>query len=654
MDQLSHRRAWPLRALAIFALISSPILVRAQISGFELNPVDNFCGRWYQQSIVKNDILYIDSGVQKWNGTDVSEPIYGINNYILTIPLDFTWDWKTNIIIDAIPKNETNPSTGTLPPSLTRGHMFHGPADDPAVYIYGGTTFMGNRSFAGHIRPDSSTYPLWAYTANSSDYPWSQYDVGLPWMPNHGAAAEAIDQNLGFYLNGQIDWGTSVQTVNFSNTSTYRPLEGMIVLDLQNHTSRNISTPGLGGDGPRVGGTMEYIADVGGSGILIALGGMVNNEYRTVSYSDANRGDLIEFSAVDVFDINSYLQNPTGNGTWYRQNTTGDIPPARIDFCTTSISAPDNSSHHIYLYGGIDRNLGSENDIRAGYDDVYVLSIPSFTWTPIFQNGASPRWGHNCHVAGKRQMVTVGGNITNTGVCDWELKGVAFLDMSTVTWGSVFLSNQTDYTVPTKVLPATGGTISGAATIKEPEEGWTDPGLKTVFDTPRKWGSESSPTATPAATGGKSNIGAIAGGVVGGVVGLAVLAGLLFFWKRRHDKEKGPHELSNEEVQPPELGLDNYKKRYEMQGVNENDPAELPGPEAQELNAPRIFVEADRTTATNRAELSATNIVPGGVHGVPIVRTPGDDLPTPPLSAPISPPIADVTNQPSDLRASNT
>jgi hypothetical protein len=42
------------------------------------------------QSVVKNDILYIDSGVQKWNGTDIAKPILGINSYMITIPLNFT------------------------------------------------------------------------------------------------------------------------------------------------------------------------------------------------------------------------------------------------------------------------------------------------------------------------------------------------------------------------------------------------------------------------------------------------------------------------------------------------------------------------------------------------------------------------------------
>ena len=310
-----------------------------------------------------------------------------------------------------------------------------------------------------------------------------------------------------------------------------------------------------------------------------------------------------------------------------------DIPPARIDFCTVAVSAPDNSSHHIYMYGG--HKLAENITATDGVDDVYVLTIPSFTWTTIYNDGASPRYGHQCHRAGKRQMITVGGNVTNTLLCDWEAKGVAFLDMSTITWGSVFLTNTSDYFVAQKLLPATGGTAQGNATIKEPGKGWTNPGLKTVFNTPRRYGAAgSSPSPSATSTPKKSHAGAIAGGVVGGVLGLALIAGFLFFLKRRRDKARKPHELSSEEIQRRELETEE-KKKFELQGINENNPAELPGPEAAELNAPREFVEADPGTASSpAAELSGTSVVPGGSPGIPQVRTPGDDLPTPPLYTP--------------------
>jgi hypothetical protein len=242
---------------------------------------------------VKNEILYIDSGVQLWNGTDVSSPIIGINSYIITIPLNSTWDWKSNITIDAQAKNITNPTTGTPPPSLIRGHMFHGPNDQPNVYVYGGTTFMGNQSFEAFKRPDSSAYPLWAYTYGTSN-PWVQYSRDTEWTPNHGAATEAIDQGLAFYLNGQVDWGTTSRTIDiFPHTEDiYVPLEGMVVLDLKTQEGKNISTAGLRGGVPRVGGTMEYFASIGRTGVLIALGGQIQPDLAS-PFANVSAGSLV-------------------------------------------------------------------------------------------------------------------------------------------------------------------------------------------------------------------------------------------------------------------------------------------------------------------------------------------------------------------------
>jgi hypothetical protein len=242
---------------------------------------------------VKNDILYIDSGVQKWNGTDISSPIIGINSYMITIPLNYTWDWKINITEQAQAKNATNPITGTLPPSQIRGHMFQGPADKPEVYVYGGTTFMGNQSFEAYAWPDSSAYPLWSYT-HGPNYPWGQFSGSSSWMPNHGAAAEAIDQGLAFYLNGQIDWGTSSRTLDTFPKSEdwYIPMKGMIVLDLNTQSTTNISTPNLRGALPRVGGSMEYIASVGAMGALVALGGQLQPNLTSI-YANTSEGMLV-------------------------------------------------------------------------------------------------------------------------------------------------------------------------------------------------------------------------------------------------------------------------------------------------------------------------------------------------------------------------
>ena len=104
------------------------------------------------------------------------------------------------------------------------------------------------------------------------------------------------------------------------------------------------------------------------------------------------------------------------------------------------------------------------------YDDIYVLSLPSFVWTKVY-SGKNPKFGHTCHSAGKRQMMTVGGSldasmyaVETTGqipnltsmTCD-KWGGVALFDLSNLTWGSFFNAYAPDYQVPKKVVDAIGG-----------------------------------------------------------------------------------------------------------------------------------------------------------------------------------------------------
>ena len=104
------------------------------------------------------------------------------------------------------------------------------------------------------------------------------------------------------------------------------------------------------------------------------------------------------------------------------------------------------------MYGG--RGAGDQY-----LDDMWVLSLPGFVWVNIYQ-GNSPRAGHTCHRVGPRTLITVGGTAnSNYGSppCDWETKGVGVLDMSEVTWGSVYNAEAANYLVPTRVIEAIGG-----------------------------------------------------------------------------------------------------------------------------------------------------------------------------------------------------
>lgn len=99
----------------------------------------------------------------------------------------------------------------------------------------------------------------------------------------------------------------------------------------------------------------------------------------------------------------------------YLQNVTGEIPPTgRASFCSILASASDGSSHNIYLYGGYD----GQDSINAPYDDVYILSLPSFVWIKA-HNGSSRhgRSGHQCFGVLPSQMLVVGGLYKDPSFC---------------------------------------------------------------------------------------------------------------------------------------------------------------------------------------------------------------------------------------------
>ena len=72
--------------------------------------------------------------------------------------------------------------------------------------------------------------------------------------------------------------------------------------------------------------------------------------------------------------------------TWVKQKATGDIPPSRRDGCSVLVPAPDLSSYQIYVFSGV-----SVGDVHIL--DMYVLSIPTFTWTKIDMKNYPNKYG---------------------------------------------------------------------------------------------------------------------------------------------------------------------------------------------------------------------------------------------------------------------
>jgi hypothetical protein len=141
--------------------------------------------------------------------------------------------------------------------------------------------------------------------------------------------------------------------------------------------------------------------------------------------------------------------------TRYVQQTSGDIPPQLTLFCSVVAAASDNSSYNIYIYGGYD---GTDSS-HANSDNVYVLSIPSFTWVKVYSGTSTHgRSGHKCVKVYPDQMFVLGGiHQGDAAICleggiiqVFNLNTLKFQDSySPTTWS--------EYNVPSLVTAQIGG-----------------------------------------------------------------------------------------------------------------------------------------------------------------------------------------------------
>lgn len=272
-----------------------------------------------------------------------------------------------------------------------------------------------------------------------------------------------------------------------------------------------------------------------------------------------------QMNVIDVFDI--------ANSTWYKQATTGDTPKIRVNPCAVAASAEDGSSTQVYLYGG-------QNLIPFGkqiqYDDMWILTIPSFTWIRVDMKGQSnppARAGHACNIWNS-QMVVTGGYVGEDLSCDSP--GIYVFDTSQLTWKTEYtalaggndlnqhpsqddspsgLSGSYGYRVPKAVQSVIGGDGQGRATITAPAVDPTGGPLATgepITYTVTGAGGATQ-TAAPGTDGyqaeGGRNVAAIVAGVIAGCLAiLATYLGFCAYVYRRQLKLYKAHVAASQRV----------------------------------------------------------------------------------------------------------
>jgi len=190
---------------------------------------------------------------------------------------------------------------------------------------------------------------------------------------------------------------------------------------------------------------------------------------------------------------------------------------------------------------------------QTQYDDMYILTIPSFTWIKVDQNDdnrPAPRAGHSCAMY-DGQIVVVGG-VGEDIKCD---PGMYVFDATSLKWKDKFTAGDHDsdhypdnfvlagshgYEVPDAVREVVGGDKDGSATVTTPAAG---PATGGPFLTgkPPVFTVTSAPTATVSSSSdnndeddGTVNGGLVAAGVIAGVFGaLACYLGFCAWLYRR-------------------------------------------------------------------------------------------------------------------------
>ncbi|KAF3940547.1 hypothetical protein ABW19_dt0207964 [Dactylella cylindrospora] len=395
------------------------------------------CLRWAHQAAVVGNTLYIYGGRSRGSSLQQDNTW---NNDLLKIDLSKDFD-IASAPLEGLPKPDG-------PPAVALGYLWNDFSD---LYLYG-----GQYSDTPPAEPDE--FQLWKYSI--SDGEWSVPDTtieggdGKIERSAEGAGVSVPNKRVGYYFGGHLDGYT---TKGWSQSIPRLYLTSMVEYDMDSGTWRNHTEEGASFP-ERADGVLTYIP-WGEEGILLALGGGNN-----ITFSQLN--------IIDVFDIK--------NNRWTKQATSGETPKIRVNACAVVFSAPDNSSHNVYMYGG--QNLQPAGE-QIQYDDLWILTIPAFTWIEVDTKGQSnppARAGHTCH-AYRGQILVVGGYVGQDLSCD---TGIYVFDASTLEWQTSFrggpgtgsdstnllpLDEDSLYGVPALVVSAVGGESTGGATVTAPE-----------------------------------------------------------------------------------------------------------------------------------------------------------------------------------------
>ena len=425
-----------------------------------------------------------------------------------------------------------NSTPGYVAPTLNDGSIF---ATSSSLYLFGG---------ALSTAPGAPTEPP---PNGISEYEmkealWGQATTGgdIVERTHYGMAVQSSTMSVGYYIGGAITPKSDPSFNALPNAMPYM-IQGLITMVEQTMLLDNSSTTAMNVDGTAAGGFVALIDSLGSRGVVITFGGFTNVPGEPMSLND---NDLVDPSLH--WDLGNVSVYDLGTQTWYQQVATGDVPPWRYNGCSVVASAPDQSSHSIYVFGGWGNSYGGSDG------DVYVLSIPSFRWIRVNQD-SNRRVRNHCGLIGNHTMLVVGGIQPNgedpqpndaTG-CDTSTMfahGLGMFSLNNHTWYTSYdpSAGSAVYVVHPSITNIIGGNENGSATLQNPADGFSQPSLGILLGAHQGSSNASSPPAStphhnsqPGSGQGRISKGIIAGIVLAGSSFVSVLAVVLFLLRRR-------------------------------------------------------------------------------------------------------------------------
>lgn len=283
----------------------------------------------------------------------------------------------------------------------------------------------------------------------------------------------------------------------------------------------------------------------GTKGSLLFMGGAYDpaDFDTTIAGSPANNTFMTDLVIYDI-----------GANAWYNQSTVGGGGPTQMAaFCTAVVQTADKKGHEVFVYGGYD---GTYADISS-MNDVWVLSLPAFQWTKVYDGFATlthGRQGNVCIAPNPTTLITIGG-YTALGSSITSEYAIDVFDLNKLQWTGVYDASANDkLNVPDAAVKQIGGSYSASGPGNNYQASGLSSNVATLFASPysqtvRTWfpynttssGSgttNSTNTATPTPTPGPNHTVAIALGVTIPIVVIAALiVGFCCLKKRRKNKE---------------------------------------------------------------------------------------------------------------------